>query len=98
MPGRNRPEVDEDLGELPPMDGDVGEAAEHGGVDELEWADAEGGDFFDDSTSEDEPVEALEAGLTPQARTPGDVEEGWLADAAEAEELDVGGIDLIGGE
>jgi hypothetical protein len=88
---------EEDLGDLPPLDG--GDDDVEAPPDELDDVEAEdededGADPFDDATGEGDPVEELESEA--------DEGEHWvdsgLNGAGEAEELDVGGDELDGDE
>jgi hypothetical protein len=88
QPERRLPSTDDDeLGELPPLDGatddDGDEAAEDLKDDEIPSDD---GDPFDDETGEGDAVPELEGE---------EAEHGWLADAADAETLDVGVADVV---
>ena len=77
---------EEELGELPPLDGEGDDAeAPAPDLEDSEVA-SEDGDPLDDKTGEDEAVEI--ADLTGS-------EGGWLEDAEEAEGLDVGADDLL---
>jgi len=77
--------ADDDLDELPPMDGaDEGEPeAEPEEIDALEDA----GDPLDDSTGEGDPVDASEIDAHGG-------ESGWLDDAEDADALDLGASEL----
>ena len=83
-------EPDDELGELPPLDGE-GDDEAHGTnvdeVDEVDDGDDEGAtDLLDDSTGDGDPAdEEVDAAGT---------EGGWLDDATDADELDVGAHDL----
>jgi hypothetical protein len=84
---RGRVDEDEDLGDLPPLDGATDDEPE-APAEELEDAPLESGDEadpFDDATGEADPVDEL---------APEGAEAGWLDDAADADELDVGPHDL----
>ena len=84
-------EPDDELGELPPLDGEGGDDEAHGTnvdeVDEVDDGDDEGAtDLLDDSTGDGDPAdEEVDAAGT---------EGGWLDDATDADELDVGAHDL----
>ena len=84
---RPAPEEDE-LDELPPMDGeDVEEEGAEG--EDLDEEPMDGGDPMDDSTGEDEPLEEIEVA---------GAESGWLDDAGESDGLDVGTPETFGAE
>lgn len=75
---------DDDLGPLPPSDGHAGEEPEaEPPHEELDIAEEE--DLLDDTTGEADPVEEI---VTEGA------ESGWLEEAVEALDLDVGGHDF----
>jgi hypothetical protein len=88
MPRKEPPRRDEEeLGELPPLDGAGDDDTEAPAPDLTDDEVAhDGGDPLDDKTGEDDAVEAPEVTGT---------EGGWLEDADEAETLDVGGDDLL---
>lgn len=91
LPGTGTHEED-DLEELPPLDGDVKDAPEP----EPEPGDLIGDDgdsSLDDSTGEDDPVDA--EGLDLEER-----EKGWLQEPADAPDLDLGDVAIVdfGGE
>jgi hypothetical protein len=91
MPAVRRPDDDEDLGELPPMDGAVDEGEVPAPEEEEELAELpadEGEDPFDDTTAE-KPAD-LEDVPEIDASDP----TGLLEDAADAEDLDVGAHEL----
>ncbi len=76
---------DDDLGELPPLDGDTDEGdPSEGGLDILDDDAAS----LDDSTGEDDPADASELNL-PEA------ESSWLTDSADATDLDLGDAGLV---
>jgi hypothetical protein len=84
-----KPPTDEDqLDELPPIDGDEVEAEEPG-AEELDEEPADAGDPLDDSTGEGDPLEEIETSGS---------ESGWLEDASESDALDVGTPDTFGKE
>jgi hypothetical protein len=75
---------DDDLGELPPLDGDTDEGdPSEGGLDILD----DGAASLDDSTGEDDPADASELNLP-------EVEASWLNDSADATDLDLGDAGL----
>jgi len=82
------PPPEDDLDELPPLDGEDGEPADAQPGDEDIDEDIDGGDPFDDATGEDEAVDAKELDT-------GNVEGGWLDESAEADDLELGGVDLV---
>lgn len=77
--------ADDELDELPPMDGDddVVAAEEEESIDDVE----DGGDALDDATGEDDPVDASEIDAAGG-------ESGWLEDADDAEGLDLGANEI----
>jgi len=77
---------DEELGELPPMDGEDDDTEAPAPDLEDSEVDPESDDPFDDKTGEDDAVEGPEVTGS---------EGGWLDDAEEAEGLDVGADDLL---
>jgi hypothetical protein len=85
---------DDELDELPPIDGDGGEDAETPrdveGIDDP-GADEKGDASLDDSTGEDDPLDAhaLE-GLDGD-----ETESGWLDEAADSPDLDLGDASLL---
>ena len=89
------PSEEDELDELPPIDGEVGDA----GDDDLAGADedlddepgGDGPDALDDSTGEGDPVDSDDIDADES-------ESGWLEDAGEAEGLDVGSPDTFGSE
>ena len=85
-----KPPSDEDeLDDLPPIDGD--EVEEEGDeTEELDEEPLDGGDPMDDSTGEGDPLED-EEDITG-------AESGWLDDADESDGLDVGTPDTFGSE
>jgi hypothetical protein len=86
-----KPRDDEDeLDELPPIDGD-GEAGDEpeAGPEDLDEETADAGDPLDDSTGEDDPIDEIDVDES---------EAGWLDDADEDEALDVGAPDALGEE
>jgi hypothetical protein len=79
---------DDELDDLPPIDGD--EVEEEGDeAEELDEEPADGGDPLDDSTGEDDPLEEIEVS---------GAETGWLDDAGESDALDVGAPETFGEE
>ncbi len=82
---------DEELDELPPMDGDSDDDADaEADADDLDAdPDAASLDPLDDKTGEGDPLEEMEFGGS---------ESGWLEDAADADGLDVGGAEIDGEE
>jgi hypothetical protein len=90
MPEPKRPAEEDELDELPALDGGEGEedANTDDGLLDEELAE-ESGDPFDDATGEDVPVEDTEIS--------GD-ESGWLDDAGESDGLDVGTPEAFGAE
>jgi len=85
---------DDELDELPPIDGD-GDAADDAEADpeDLDEEIDDGGDPMDDSTGEDDSVDELEDSETePEAQA------SWLNDAGEDDALDVGAPDALGEE
>jgi hypothetical protein len=80
------PLADEELDELPPMDGDEGDDAEPA-PEELDEEPEEPGDPYDDATGEGDPLDDEELDVDG-------AESGWLEDANEAEGLDIGTPDL----
>jgi hypothetical protein len=85
-PSKQLVEDVEDLGDLPPLDGAEDEAeAPVEDLDDVPPEPSEGSDPFDDATGEGDPVDEL----APEGK-----ETGWLDDAADADELDVGPHDL----
>src|SRR4051794_431792 len=87
-PKRPEPTDDDTLGELPPLDGESEEPTEVPAED-LDDADEGGENLLDDATGEADPVDDLD-----EAREAEGAEGGWLDDAADAEELDVGPHEL----
>jgi len=87
------PEADDELDELPPLDGDGDEPDEGSEDEELDGdLDAEGrADALDDSTAEGDSA------LDEDIDTAGS-ESGWLDDAGESDALDVGIPDTFGDE
>ena len=91
-------ELEEDeLDELPPIDGDGGDPpeapADLDGLDDPEVGDA-GGSALDDSTGEDDPLDAAALeGLDAVERDESDV--GWLEEAVDSPDLDLGEAALI---
>ncbi|WP_394849395.1 hypothetical protein LZC95_18355 [Pendulispora brunnea] len=88
QPQMERTTTDEDLDELPPMDGDADEPSEPeveslDDDDELASEAQDAVDPFDDSTGEGEPVEELV-----------EEERSWLADAEPAEGIELGAYDF----
>jgi len=89
---QSEPTDDEDLDELPPLDGDKDEDENVDPADELDDEDElasnaanldDGIDPLDDSTGEGDPVEEL-----------AEEERSWLTDAEPAEGLELGALDL----
>ena len=80
-------EEEEELGELPPLDGDAGEPEPPEAGDDD--AAVDGDASLDDSTGEDDPVDADDLEVD-------DADVGWLGEATDAEGLDLGdpAIDL----
>ncbi len=86
QPERSAPEADDEgVEELPPMDGAEDDAAQPPPEELDDVAEEQHDNPLDDTTGEDDPVEELE---------PVGTEAGWLDDAADAEELDVGPDEL----
>jgi hypothetical protein len=76
---------DDDLGDLPPLDGDTDEGdPSEGGLDVLE----DDGATLDDSTGEDDPADASELNLQ-------EADGSWLHDSADATDLDLGDAGLV---
>lgn len=90
--GRNEPrERDEDeLDELPPLDGDARDEPDADEPDELGESDgsSEGGASLDDTTGEDNPIEGSELDLDER-------EAGWLGEPAESPDLDLGDVAIV---
>jgi len=87
MPAQPGTEVEDDLEELPPLDGDVRDGPEP----ELEAGELLGEDgdsSLDDSTGEDDPVDADELDLEER-------EKGWLEEPADAPDLDLGDVAIV---
>jgi hypothetical protein len=88
---------DDELDELPPIDGDAGDDPEVADVEDLgdsEANDAGATSPLDDSTGEDDPLDAAAlAGLEGVERDEADG--GWLEEAVDSPELDLGGAALI---
>jgi hypothetical protein len=85
---------DDELDELPPIDGD-GEAGDESEADEeLDAEIDDGGDPMDDATGEDDPADELDGDDTETVET----ESSWLGDADEDDALDVGAPDVLGEE
>ncbi len=94
LPKRNEELDDDGLGELPPLDGEGGDAeGTPSDPDEVDDGDDENAkNLLDDTTGEGDPVDAFEAeAAKDEALT---AEGGWLDDATDAEELDVGSHEL----
>lgn len=93
-PGRNEPKPhdrDEDeLDELPPLDGDVRDEPEPGApADDLEDDASRPSDAsLDDATGENDPVDANELGVD-------EGEGGWLDEPAESPDLDLGDVAIV---
>lgn len=89
------PSEEDELDELPPIDGEVGDA----GDDDLTGADEDlddepggnGPDALDDSTGEGDPVDTDDIDGSES-------ESGWLEDAGDADGLDVGTPETFGSE
>jgi hypothetical protein len=77
---------DDDLGELPPLDGDLNE--EPGADDGADDLPADGDASLDDATGEDEPADATDLDLA-------DSEGGWLDEPADAPDLNLGAVALV---
>ena len=91
-PPRRTPD-DDSLDELPPLDGeDDDREAPADDLDEDEVNEAGTGDPYDDKTGEDDALAEL------TELEVGSAEGGWLTDAADADTLDVGAVDLIGAD
>ncbi len=80
MPTPKPPTDEDELDDLPPIDGDETEE-EQDDAEDLDEAPADGGDPMDDSTGEGDPLEEIEVT---------GAETGWLDDAGESDGLDVG--------
>lgn len=80
---------DDDLDELPPLDGDPGDAESAPGFD-LDDPDESGpgDDDLDDATGENEPLDAGDLGVD-------EGEAAWLGEPQDAGDLDVGGDDVL---
>jgi len=79
---------DEDLGELPPLDGQSGEdSPPEGELDELPGPPS-GDDGLDDTTGEDDPADASELDLDERGGN-------WLGEAQDAGDLDLGDDDMV---
>jgi hypothetical protein len=89
MPAIRRPDEDDDLGELPPLDGTADESDVEPPPEELEDVPTDDGDPFDDATAE-KPSDLEDV---PEIAAATD-ERGLLEDAADAEDLDVGAHEL----
>jgi hypothetical protein len=85
------PLEEEELDELPPMDGDDADddPDADAAAEDLDEEPADGADPMDDSTGEGDPIEEIE--------TSG-AEAGWLDDAGDSEALDVGTPETFGTE
>jgi hypothetical protein len=85
-----RPEVpdDDELADLPPLDGDSRDPPDGDGENDdlLDGADQDA--TLDDATGEDDPVDTSDLDLDK-------VEGGWLGEAGEAEDLDMGDVAVI---
>src|SRR5262249_6812739 len=90
MPAVRHPDDEDDLGELPPLDGgaDEPDALPPEEDEELDDGPADEGDPFDDATAE-KPSD-----LEDVPEISATDERGLLEDAADAEDLDVGAHDL----
>lgn len=81
---------DDEVDELPPMDGDDDAEAAASDDDDEEF-DAEGGkDALDDRTAEHDPIDARDFDLPDVGRA----ESGWLDNASDAHDLDLGASEL----
>ena len=91
MPEPKRPAEEDELDELPAIDGGDGDGEEETDPENLDDDEPpeDGGDPFDDATGENDPVE--------EAEVSGD-ESGWLDDAGDSEGLDVGTPDTFSAE
>jgi len=82
------PTAEDELDDLPPIDGD--EVEEEGlEAEDLDEEPADGGDPMDDSTGEGDPLEEIEVA---------GAESGWLDDAGDSDGLDVGTPEAFGAE
>jgi hypothetical protein len=93
MPGPPSELEEDELDELPPIDGDGGEAAEAAmdleEIDGPEANDAGASSALDDSTGENDPLDAAALqGLDDVERDEGDG--GWLEEAIDSPDLDLG--------
>jgi len=75
---------DDELGELPPLDGDARDQPDGEAADPEEVLDGDDEATLDDATGEDDPLDTSDLDLEH-------VEDGWLGEAGEAEDLDLGG-------
>jgi hypothetical protein len=85
------PEHGDDGLHLPPLDGATGDEPDEPGAEPLaddEVPEDDGGDPFDDATGEGDAAPELVGA---------EDESGWLVDAGEADALDIGAHDLVGG-
>ncbi|HEY5241603.1 MAG TPA: hypothetical protein VIJ22_09065, partial [Polyangiaceae bacterium] len=85
-------EEEDDLDELPPLDGDVRDAPEPD-LDPGELLGDDGDASLDDTTGEGDPVDAEELDVDER-------DQGWLEEPADAPDLDLGDVAVIdfGGE
>jgi hypothetical protein len=88
------PREEDDLDELPPLDGDSADARENGeegsetGVEPGELVGEDGDASLDDATGEDDPVDADDLEVD-------DADGGWLAEPADAPDLDLGDMGVV---
>ncbi|MGD0528303.1 MAG: hypothetical protein ABSE49_24420, partial [Polyangiaceae bacterium] len=84
------PRAEDDLDELPPLDGDSGDRPEGGetGVEPGELVGEDGDASLDDATGEDDPVDADDLEVD-------DAEGGWLDEPADAPDLDLGDVGVV---
>jgi hypothetical protein len=79
---------EEDLEELPPLDGDLNDEAESDPSDEDLVKDSEEDASLDDSTAENDPPDSSDLDLDS-------AEGGWLNEAADAQDLDLGDSAIV---
>jgi hypothetical protein len=92
MPAPGATDEQDDLDELPPLDGDVKDAPEPE-PDAGELLGDDGDASLDDATGEDDPIDADDLDLEER-------EKGWLQEPADAPDLDLGDAAIVdfGGE
>jgi hypothetical protein len=87
MPAPTATDDLDELDELPPLDGDVRDAPEPE-LEPGELLDEDGDSSLDDTTGEDDPVDADELDLEER-------EKGWLEEPADAPDLDLGDLAVV---